>query len=186
MERSIAVKSWQGSSHQSYICMLDFGGDRLTMKGRYIGRTRMCYLCQNICGYCQRHMLCKLANPLTKHNLLVIGQIQDGFSTLRNKSSSLVLKPYKTVQKTNEEGLFIKALQIARQIHFYRGLMMDLYSSSTEAVSIKNYEIQISRSNFMHILVYLCRISFLTTLVIYKDYFKGHLNGCKVMQLNAN
>ena len=63
---------------------------------------------------------------------------------------------------------------------------MDLYSSSTEAVSIKNYEIQISRSNFMHILVYLCRISFLTTLVIYKDYFKGRLNRCKVMQLNAN
>ena len=63
---------------------------------------------------------------------------------------------------------------------------MDLYSSSTEAVSIKNYEIQISRSNFTHILMYLCRISFLTTLVIYKDYFKGRLNGCKVMQLNAN
>ena len=45
--------------------------------------------------------------------------------------------------------------------------------SSTEAVSIKNYEIQISRFDFMHIHVHLCRVSFLTTLDIYKDYFKG-------------
>ena len=57
-----------------------------------------------------------------------------------------------------------------------------LDSSSTEAVSIENYEIQISRSNFMHIQVYLCRVSFLITLDIYKDYFKGHL---KVLQSDA-
>ena len=50
-----------------------------------------------------------------------------------------------------------------------------LDSNSTEAVSIENYEIQISKSDFMHIKVYLCRISFLTTLDIYKDYFKGHV-----------
>ena len=48
-----------------------------------------------------------------------------------------------------------------------------LDSSSTEAVSIKNYEIQIFRSNFTYIHVYLYRVSFLTTLDIYKDYFKG-------------
>ena len=48
-----------------------------------------------------------------------------------------------------------------------------LDSSSTEAVSVENYEIQISRSNFMHIQVHLCRVSFLKTLDIYKDYFKG-------------
>ena len=47
-----------------------------------------------------------------------------------------------------------------------------LDSSSIEAVSIENYEIQISRSNFMRIHVHLCRVSFLTTLDIYKDYFK--------------
>ena len=52
---------------------------------------------------------------------------------------------------------------------------MDLDSSSTEAVSIENYKIQISKSDFTHIHVYLCRISFLIILNIYKDYFKGRL-----------
>ena len=60
--------------------------------------------------------------------------------------------------------------------------MMELDNSSTEAVSIKNYEIQISRSDFTHIHVYLYRVSFLTTLYIYKDYFKGP---SKVMQSDA-
>ena len=60
--------------------------------------------------------------------------------------------------------------------------MLMLNSSSTEAVSIENYEIQISRSDFMHIQVYLCRVSFLTTLDIYKDYFKNRL---KVLQSDA-
>ena len=50
---------------------------------------------------------------------------------------------------------------------------MDLNDNSTEAVFIENYKIQIFRSNFTHIHVYLCRVSFLTTLDIYKDYFKG-------------
>ena len=67
------------------------------------------WYCQDICGYCQRYMLCKLANPLTKRTLLVIGQIYDGFSTSRNKCSSLVFKPCKSVQETSEEVLFIKA-----------------------------------------------------------------------------
>ena len=52
---------------------------------------------------------------------------------------------------------------------------MDLDSSLTEAVSIENYEIQISRIDFTHIHVYLCRVSFLTTQDIYKDYFKDRL-----------
>ena len=60
--------------------------------------------------------------------------------------------------------------------------MLKLDSSSTEAVSVKNYKIRISRSNFTHIHVYLCRVSFLTTLNIYKDYFKGHH---MMMQLDA-
>ena len=76
--------------------------------------------CQDICGYCQRHMLCKLANPLTKRTLLVIWQIYDGFITLRNKSSSLVLKLYKSVQETSEEVLFIKTRQIAQQMYLSR------------------------------------------------------------------
>ena len=77
-------------------------------------------------------------------------------------------------QETSEVVLLIKAQQMSRQNPFYRGLMMKLDSSSTEAVSVENYEIRISRSNFMHIHEYLCRISFLTILNIYKDYFKGH------------
>ena len=48
-----------------------------------------------------------------------------------------------------------------------------LDSNLTDAVSIENYKIQISKSVFTHIQVYLCRVSFLTTLDIYKDYFKG-------------
>ena len=82
--------------------------------------------CQAICENCQRHMLCKLANPLTKRTLLVIGQIQDGFNTSRNQCSSLVLKPCKSDQETSEEVLFIKARQISRQNPFFQGLMLKL------------------------------------------------------------
>ena len=50
---------------------------------------------------------------------------------------------------------------------------MLILDSLIEVESIENYEIQISGSNFMHIHVSLCKVSFLTTLNIYKDYFKG-------------
>ena len=63
---------------------------------------------------------------------------------------------------------------------------MELNSSSTKDVSIENYEIRISRSDFTHIHVYFCRVSFLITLDVYKDYFKGRLKCCKVIQLDAN
>ena len=53
--------------------------------------------------------------------------------------------------------------------------MLKLDKSSTEAISIKNYEIKNSRFDYIHILKYLCRVFFLTTLDIYKDYFKGCL-----------
>ena len=49
-----------------------------------------------------------------------------------------------------------------------------LNSSLTEAVCIENYKIQISKFDFTHIHMYLWKVSFLTTLNIYKDYFKGH------------
>ena len=126
--------------------------------------------CQDICENCQRHMLCKLANPLTKCTLLVLWQIYDEFSTSRNKCSSLVLKSCKSNQEISEEVLFIKT----RQNHIYRALMLKLNRNSIEVVSVKNYEIRIFRSNYMHIHEYLCRVSFLTNLDIYKDYFKGH------------
>ena len=48
--------------------------------------------------------------------------------------------------------------------HIYRGLMLMLDSSSTKAVSVKNYEIWISKSDFTHIHVYLCRVSFLKVM----------------------
>ena len=63
---------------------------------------------------------------------------------------------------------------MSRQNPFYLGLMLKLHRSSIEAVSIKNYEIRNSRSDYTHIFEYLCTVSFLTFLNIYKDYFKGH------------
>ena len=83
------------------------------------------------------------------------------------------MKPCKSDQETSEEVLLIKARQISQQNHIYRGLMLKLNSISTAAVFVKNYEIRISRYDFMHIHEYLCRVSFLTTLDIFKDYFKG-------------
>ena len=46
-------------------------------------------------------------------------------------------------------------------------------SCVTDTLSIKIYENQLFRFDFMHIHVYVFRFSFLTTLNIYKDYFKG-------------
>ena len=80
-----------------------------------------------------------------------------------------VLKPYKSVQKSIEEVMFIKA----QQMYLSRFNILNSIDILT-AVSIKNYEIQIFRSDFTHIHVYLCRVSFLTILDIYKDYFKSH------------
>ena len=51
--------------------------------------------------------------------------------------------------------------------------MLKLDRSSKQAIFAKNYEIRNSKSDYTHILEYLYRVSFLTTLDIYKDYFKG-------------
>ena len=51
--------------------------------------------------------------------------------------------------------------------------MFNSQQLSMEALSIENYEIQISRFVFHGYPSCLCRVSFLTTLDIYKDYFKG-------------
>ena len=69
--------------------------------------------------------------------------------------------------------MFIKARQKPQQNPFYRDLMLKLDRFSTQAVSVENYKIRLFRSNYMHIPMYLCRVSFLITLDIYKDYFKG-------------
>ena len=44
--------------------------------------------CQDIVYHVKNICHLELTNPLTKRTLLVIGQIQDVFNTLRNKSSS--------------------------------------------------------------------------------------------------
>ena len=50
-------------------------------------------------------------------------------------------------------------------------LKLDIFS--TQTVFVKNYEIKLFKSDYTHIPMYLCRVSFLTTLDIYKDFFKG-------------
>ena len=59
--------------------------------------------------------------------------------------------------------------------------MLKLNKSSKEAIFVENYKIRISRSDFTHILEYLCRVSFLTTLDKYKNYFKGRHSGCVIV-----
>ena len=54
-----------------------------------------------------------------------------------------------------------------------------LNSCSIDTLSIEIYENQFFRFDFMHIHVYVFRLSFLTTLNMYKDYFKGRQRLCK-------
>ena len=104
------------------------------------------------------------------------------FNTSRNKSSSLVLKPCKSVQESSEEVLFIKARQIARQMYLSR---FNMWFSTALDKSCIYWELQNSDFHicFSHISkLYLCRVYFLTTLYIYKDYFKSRLRWCNLMQ----
>ena len=79
-----------------------------------------------------------------------------------------VLKPCKSVQKSSEEVLFIKAWQMYLSI-------FKMWSSidSLTAVSIENYENQIFRSVIHVYPSYVFSFSFLTTLDIYNDCFMG-------------
>ena len=77
-------------------------------------------------------------------------------------------------KKQVKEVLFIKARQKSRHNLFYWDLMLKLNRSSTGAIFVENYKIRFSRSDYTHIPMYLYRVSFLTILNIYKDYFKGH------------
>ena len=80
--------------------------------------------------------------------------------------------------------LLIKTRQNFLQNPSYRELQLKLDKSLTQAIFVKNYEIRYSRSDYTHILEYLCRVSFLTTLDMYKDYFKSRHNGCKALKKN--
>ena len=59
--------------------------------------------------------------------------------------------------------------------------MLDNYP--TDNLSIEIYENQFFRSDFTQIWVYLFKLSFLTTLNIYKDYFKGRYSWYNLMQM---
>ena len=93
--------------------------------------------------------------------------------------SSLVLKPWILDQETSEEKLFTKARQIAQQLRTdsstdsYLSRFNEAWQILSIEVSIENYENQFFRSNFRLMLMYLCKVSFLTTLNIYKAYFRG-------------
>ena len=50
-----------------------------------------------------------------------------------------------------------------------------LDNCSTDTLSIENYKIQISKYVFHEYPSYVFRLSFLTTLYICKDYFKGRI-----------
>ena len=60
-----------------------------------------------------------------------------------------------------------------------------LDSCSIDNLSVKININQFFKSDFTPIRVYMFRLSFLTTLNIYKDYFKGRQSWCKWVQLDA-
>ena len=76
-------------------------------------------------------------------------------------------------KKQVKKVLLIKARQKSWQNPFYRELMLKLDRFSTQIVYVENYEMCPFRFDYTHITMYVCRVSFLTTLDIYKDYFKG-------------
>ena len=84
-----------------------------------------------------------------------------------------VLKPCKSIQESSKEVLFIKSQQIARQMYLSKFNIRNSTDIST-TVFIENYEIQISRSAFHGYPSYVFKFSILTTLDIYKNYFKSH------------
>ena len=124
--------------------------------------------------------------------------------------SSLILKPWRLDQEISEEKLFIKAGQITRHLRTDSSTPLDswwidressclldsssiasryLYLSRFKARhlfdtsrSIEVTWIQISKSDFQPKLMHLCRVSFFTTLDIYKAYFRG----CYIWEYNEN
>ena len=84
-----------------------------------------------------------------------------------------MLKLWRFDQETSEDELFIKIWQKSRQNPFYWDLMLKLDRFLTQTVFAEIYEIKVFISDYTHIPMYLCRVSFLTILDIYKDYSKG-------------
>ena len=92
------------------------------------------------------------------------------------------MKPCKYVQEWSEEVLSFKARQIAQQMYLSRFKWWSLTDNLSTTISNKNYKNHTFRSVFHAYPSYVFSFSFLITLDIYKDYFKGRLNGCNLMQ----
>ena len=89
--------------------------------------------------------------------------------------SSIVLKPWRLDQETSEEKLSTKVGQITRHLRIDSSTdsYLSRFNEAQQILSIEVMGIQIFRSNFWPMLLYLCLVSFLTTLDIYKTYFRG-------------
>ena len=83
-----------------------------------------------------------------------------------------MLKPCKSVQDSSAESA--NSLKLDSYLtDSYLSRFNEAQQILSIEVSIENYENQFFRSDFRPMLMYLCRISFLTTLDIYKVYFRG-------------
>ena len=78
-----------------------------------------------------------------------------------------VLKPCKYIQESSEKVLHFKTRQLLDRYYLSSSIV------AWQILSIENYKIQISRFDFRPMLMYLCRVSFLIILDIYKVYFKS-------------
>ena len=99
------------------------------------------------------------------------------FSTLRNKCFKFSIETMQIWPRNK--------WRLCCSLKLDRILSIENYCwSSTQAVSVENYKIKFSIFDYTHILEYLCRISFLTTLNIYKDYFKSRHKDAKWLYMH--
>ena len=83
-----------------------------------------------------------------------------------------MLKPCKSVQDSSAESA--NSLKLDSYLtDSYLSRFNEAQQILSIEVSIKNYGNQFFRSDFRPMLMYLYRVSFLTTLDIYKAYFRG-------------
>ena len=104
------------------------------------------------------------------------------FNVSRNEVSSSSVKTIKVCPRIKWESARFQNSTVS----MYRGLKnceaWNSTTSSIDTLSIEVYKIQFFRANFNPIREYVFRLSFLTTLNIHKDYFKGRHNLCNLMQ----
>ena len=103
------------------------------------------------------------------------------FNALKNKSSSLVLKLCKSVQKNKWKSVDSLKLDSCF-IDSYLLRFNEAWQILSIVVSIENCENPFFRFDFQPMLMYLYRVSFLTTLDIYRAYFRG----CHIREYKEN